>query len=409
VSKTAVGPDLEPDGAIAMTTAGDAEAERNALLRWVWGQPELPRALPARVIRDVPPCGGRSTVDCNPLGLIRNLRRVDNLIVDMELSERSLAHHFIPVSGNRRLVIVHKGHGCDFGDSKGGDNDYGEVNAIESLVAAGFSVLGMYMPRLQPGNCDTSRDANGYSVHDHMFKTFRVASGSVVKFFVEPIAVNLNYLKTRSASDQFPVYLSYDMMGLSGGGWTTTFYAALDPTIEISIPIGGTLPLYMRRCANRADLPMPPANCNWGYDGDSEQTFPDTYNIAGYLDLYALGTQGGANRRQIQVLNRRDDCCFGEEQFAGPGSGSGAWDQAVQDYEKIVNAAPGTVPSAFHVVIDEKSVKHEISRSSVADLILPVFSRATGNQHVRAATAGPLSSSAAEPLRTPHRSTRLWD
>jgi hypothetical protein len=197
------------------------------------------------------------------------------------------------------------------------------------------------------------------------------------------------------------------MMGLSGGGWTTTLYAALDPTIETSMAIGGTLPLYMRRCANRANIPVPPANCNWGYDGDSEQTFPDTYKIAGYLDLYALSTHGRANRQQIQVLNRRDNCCFGEGQFAGLGSGTGAWDKAVQDYEKIVNVATGTEAGAFHVVIDEKSVKHEISRAIVAGLILPVFSRAIGNQNVWLPTARPPSPSASSRLfPTPHRQAR---
>ena len=36
------------------------------------------------------------------------------------------------------------------------------------------------------------------------------------------------------------------MIGLSGGGWTTTVYAAIDPRIVKSIPVAGTLPLYLR-------------------------------------------------------------------------------------------------------------------------------------------------------------------
>jgi hypothetical protein len=374
-TRAALTPDMEPDGEVTMTTVADFKAKRDALLTWVWGQATLPKGLPAKVMKDVPPCEGRVADDCNPLGRIKNLKRVDNLFVNMELGERSVAHHFIPVAGNRRLVIMHKGHGCDFGDSAGGDTDYGEVTAIESLVAAGFSVLGMYMPRRQPGNCDQTEYPGGHYFHDHAFKTFKVASGSVVKFWVEPIAVNLNYLKAKSASDDFPSYLSYDLMGLSGGGWTTVFYAALDPSIEISIQVGGTVPLYMRKCEKRTNISPPPANCNWGYDGDSEQTFPDTYKLAGYLDLYALGAQG-ANRKQIQILNRRDGCCFGEAQAAGPNSGPGAWDKDIKDYEKLVQAAvTGTKAGSFQVVIDEKSTKHEISRWATANLIVPTFSR----------------------------------
>ena len=36
------------------------------------------------------------------------------------------------------------------------------------------------------------------------------------------------------------------MAGLSGGGWTTTLYAAIDPSIRYSFPVAGTIPLYLR-------------------------------------------------------------------------------------------------------------------------------------------------------------------
>jgi PhoPQ-activated pathogenicity-related protein len=32
------------------------------------------------------------------------------------------------------------------------------------------------------------------------------------------------------------------MAGLSGGGWTTTIAAAIDPRIQLSIPIAGSIP-----------------------------------------------------------------------------------------------------------------------------------------------------------------------
>ena len=36
------------------------------------------------------------------------------------------------------------------------------------------------------------------------------------------------------------------MVGLSGGGWTTTVAAAIDPRIDLSIPVAGSLPFAMR-------------------------------------------------------------------------------------------------------------------------------------------------------------------
>ena len=51
-----------------------------------------------------------------------------------------------------------------------------------------------------------------------------------------------------------------------------------------------------------------------GSIGDIEQFLPQLYrDIAGYPDLYVLGAYG-KGRKQIQILNRKDDCCFGQKQ-----------------------------------------------------------------------------------------------
>jgi len=67
------------------------------------------------------------------------------------------------------------------------------------------------------------------------------------------------------------------MIGLSGGGRTTTVYAAVDPTIGCSFPVAGTIPRYLR---------------SGGSVGDREQNEPSFYRLAGYLDLYLLGAVG---------------------------------------------------------------------------------------------------------------------
>lgn len=56
------------------------------------------------------------------------------------------------------------------------------------------------------------------------------------------------------------------MVGLSGGGWTTTDYSALDPRITLSLPVAGSLPL---------DVPI-------GRSGrDTEQYLAPFYDLAG--------------------------------------------------------------------------------------------------------------------------------
>ena len=83
------------------------------------------------------------------------------------------------------------------------------------------------------------------------------------------------------------------MVGLSGGGWTTVVYAAIDPRIQRSYPIAGSVPEHLRGVVPKSQ-------------GDFEQTLPGL--AVGYLDLYVMATSGG--REQIQLFNRQDPCCF---------------------------------------------------------------------------------------------------
>jgi hypothetical protein len=97
---------------------------------------------------------------------------------------------------------------------------------------------------------------------------------------------------------------SVDMIGLSGGGWTTAMMAAIDQRIELSVPVAGTAPLYARN----AD----PGGCL----GDAEQNDTIMYSedirpdgsgggIATWLEIHALGGFGDG-RRQILVTNLYD-------------------------------------------------------------------------------------------------------
>jgi len=185
-----------------------------------------------------------------------------------------------------------------------------------------------------------------------MFQTN--TTGSPLKYFLEPTAVSLNHLKMRSRVDRFPDYRAYHMTGLSGGGWATTVYAAIDPTIRGSFPVAGTIPLYLR---------------TGGSVGDREQFEPSFYSIAGYPDLYILGARG-RGRKQVQILVRRDDCCFGQAQHDAKASGF-AYADAMRDYEGRVQAALRKSGSgSFRLEIDESAPSHMISHHAIEDVLL---------------------------------------
>jgi hypothetical protein len=355
-------PDLVNDSEFKVTDLGSVTEIRQQLINKVWGTQQLPILDPSRII--IYPA-----VDLNPTAFdaeiaaeiqsfvdIPNLQRINMIEYPMwdakgGFVHRGLALHFVPATRvNNRVVLVSHGHACNLADADPlADIGYGLTRTIKNLIYDGYSVVGLYLPNYRPDAC---------LGHDNFF-SLPVNKGSPMQFFLEPTLAVMTYLKT-----YYPQYTEVDIIGLSGGGWLTTVYAALDTRIKISFPVAGTIPLYLR--------------CDMGPQlgssvGDTEQNWAPFYTIAGYKDLYVLGSQGatsdGSPRRQVQILNRRDTCCFGENQHDA--TKLGPWDAAIRTYEasvreKLASFAQGS----FRLEIDENSTAHMISHGAIFNTIL---------------------------------------
>ena len=81
--------------------------------------------------------------------------------------------------------------------------------------------------------------------------------------------------------------------GLSGGGWQTIFFSALEPRVTLANPVAG-YSSYLTRIHNYSDL------------GDSEQTPVDLAATADYAHLTAML----APRVALLTFNEKDNCCF---------------------------------------------------------------------------------------------------
>lgn len=342
------------DRQITLRSPTDIANRRKQLIQFVWGSSGFPSAKLPSVETGVP----------TPLpSIVENVQRVDRLRFRMDNDQRNLAYHFIPQRGNGRVVIVHQGHFCSLDDrifndtAAGASVEDGVHNTIKALLRDGYAVMAMFMPRYTPEECAMSGDA-----HSEIFR-IPTATGSPMKFFLEPVAVALNHLKRLK-----PGYTDFSMTGLSGGGWTTTVYSAIDPTISFSAPVAGSMPLYLRPLL---------------FEGDLEQTLPDFYRIAGYPDLYVMGSYG-PDRRQVQVLNRRDSCCFGERYYRYASDKPG-WTAEVREYELRVRAAVRSLGSgAYRLEIDEAASYHTISYNTQVNVILSELNG--GRRYVGAAS-----------------------
>ncbi|KKL24043.1 hypothetical protein LCGC14_2419310, partial [marine sediment metagenome] len=223
-------------------------------------------------------------------------------------------------ANNRRMVIVHSGHrqGVALGE---GVND-----TIDRLLADGFTVLVMDMP-LVGWNTDKTIElaeegftvtvtvtigVRGTSGHNEMFEKLtaklpaKLPAGTAFRFFLEPIVQGVNhFLHTNGDA------VDVSMLGLSGGGWATHMAAAIDPRIKQSFPVAGAYPLYARAFApgslGDTEQYYTPLYREIDSDGDA---IPDTAaGVASWLEIFALGGYG-KGRRQIQILNFEDSCCF---------------------------------------------------------------------------------------------------
>ena len=280
-----------------------------------------------------------------------NLGRVDRLDIQMDYDLHSYAHLLTPVNGNNRLLIFHQGHADNILVSGGQET-------MRYFLDRGFSILAYSMP-LYAENSRVARDVPGYGTtelldHDQMAQVLENERGSFIRFFVEPVIVGINYAVAEGR------YADVNMVGVSGGGWTTHLVAALDRRISESVPVAGSLPLYLRS-----------GPCPNGSTGDSEQHWAPLYeDVASWLDLYILAGDG-VGRGQLQVLNQFDDCCFGGVNY--------------RTYEPFASAAVNVLGTGwFRVFLDSTHTDHRISNVVIETVIDPLLA----STHVAGVDAG---------------------
>lgn len=305
-----------PQSEIHIQTSADIYAVRNRIVDFIWRRSGMPGRLPDQVTKKVSAERYLNTSNFSNLG------RIDSLVTVMDHNFNSTAYLLHPVTSNNRLLIFHQGHSQTL-------NENGGNETIKYFLGQGFTVLGFQMPLFGPNTGPVTEHNN--------LASFESATLSPFKFFLEPIAVSLNYIGSEYN------FSDISMTGISGGGWTTHLYAAIDTRIGKSFPVAGSLPLYLRE---------PP--CGTPDRGDYEQgkiTSPEVanfyQNIASYLDLYILASYG-QGRAQVQILNKFDECCFAGIRY--------------QTYEDIVKARMADLGvGSFRVALDISHWSHKIS------------------------------------------------
>lgn len=327
------------DREIRIVKPGDIINKRLEIIRAIWNDSKIPSRSDVIVTSDIP----------SPLHAHRVVGRVDKIEIPVAGldSVKDLAYLFVPAKRNNRLVIFNPGHSCILIDDE--SHDYRNEATITCLVAAGYDVLSVFMPHVIESAVN---DPDCRFDHCKVINTDLGVPDPLPTFglrlFLDPTIVSLNYLSQKYK------YERVDMIGLSGGGWTTNLISAVDDRIKYSFNVAGSVPLYYRL---------------GGSIGDIEQYLPQLYrDIAGYPDLYVLGAYG-PGRKQVQILNRHDNCCFGEKQH-----------DPAKDYTSDMHLFGQTVKERlesmgendhYYLIIDETAPNHQISKYALKRVIIP--------------------------------------
>lgn len=266
------------------------------------------------------------------------LERIDQLTVKLDFGLESRVYHFLPDVPTGQTVVYHQGHAGDF---------YKGVSVIEALVEKGISVAAFSMPLMGVNQgLDIEHAKSGrlrVQTHDHL-SLFKPEKGSTLRLFLQPVRVVLDYLQSAGESE-------FAMIGISGGAWTTALYAALDPRVTLSVPVAGSLPMRYK-FAHKNSL------------GDYESREPNLAAMISYPEIYLLGAFG-KSRRQVQVSNYYDPCCYSGD--------------APLEYQGVLSGKLKSLgPGRFDVFIDYSHTKHGIS-ASVVDLFLRLLQNRQAN------------------------------
>ena len=280
------------------------------------------------------------------------------LTIEMKHGVNSISY-LIHASGNTKneLVLYNHGHGS---------YDFNGQDEIKSILKNGYDVLVFAMP-LRGQNSNPSVDPSPHCPtgctfwhydskvtmqdgektklqHHSQLEVLESDDFNPMSYFVEPIAVSLNYV------DENFNYSKYHMIGISGGGWATVIYSAIDPRISHGFSIAGSHPSYSMTQDYEQRLQKDGFTKTY-FTGNTDVQVWKVYQVVDWEDLYVLASFG-EDRKLTQWFHSADECCF-------------AADELTFNYEQTVKNRLANLGSGEFEIFIEDTSRHNVSTKAL--------------------------------------------
>ena len=312
---------------IKIDSSEDIIQKRQNMMEYIWKGNGISDLIPIKIEKNI------TDVRFD----MKDIEQIDKLTVEMDYGFKSIAYLFFPkslmdsenIQKNNSLVIYHQGH-------KGGFADEGK-KTIEELLKNNYAVLAFSMPLIGQNNQPMVDIPNRGVFHFWSHSSFHFLDNSnfsSLKYYFEPIMKSLNYV------DKNYSFEKYHMVGLSGGGWTTMVYSAIDPRINHSYAVSGGYPGYLQQMSKSVEY---------------ERTASGIESIVNYPEMYVMSSFG--EHRKSMHISIEWDTGYRCGNFA-------------QTYDKPVKEMVKQLGSGvFKSYLDSSIIGHEISDKSLSIIL----------------------------------------
>jgi hypothetical protein len=262
------------DELFAPPAAPRSAADVRAVLKRVLWPNDNPFDDPERFPMTIAP------IDPPLLGAVRDFASADSFAIAYHPGLSSRCTRFVPRHpAPGKIAIYLHGH-------QGTTVRHG-AHTIGRLLQRGWQVIAMDMPLTGANRSDATKALRS---HDS-FLLWQSEDFAPTSLFVQPLKALVDQIYRDHPDDPS---LTVMLIGISGGGWTSFMYGALDPRVHYVASIAGGMPLSMR-------LRETPTRI-----GDYEQSVPQIYEVVPYEHIMPAAGSRGA----FYAYNEHDPCCF---------------------------------------------------------------------------------------------------